>query len=57
MDTCSTCEEFCATTETCNCPLNAYPNVFTEEYVYAKTAADNNACMFYMKVIVIKKED
>ena len=43
MKTCETCVEFCAKTETCNCPLNAFPDVYSEPYMYARTAAGSAA--------------
>lgn len=51
METCSSCVEFCAKKEICNCPLNAYPDVYTGEYTYAKTAANSKSCSLYFKII------
>lgn len=53
MKTCETCTEFNAKTETCGCPLNAYPDMYSEDfgtYKYARTAADSQACGFYYAI-------
>jgi len=55
-DTCATCTEFCSETEECGCPLNAHLDMYLEQYKYAKTAANSQACYFYSKITLLKSE-
>jgi len=52
--TCKECTEFNAEREECGCPLNAYPDVYTYKYTYARTSETSEACAFFYPIKEVK---